>query len=174
MVVEAQRAQAITAFNKFFLDQYQRSLEGEGHLSSFNKLEAGVRLATGAEVVDPERAIPIWYKRNGSFQTTFRLQAGGEVTQTEYIPWIFPDDSKEEPYYSVLMQYSRSFKDHSLNYADRVRLEAYFDSLEAQRLGSWSPHTSYFESAEWDLSNRREIVFPVVGTPTAGPSIVQN
>ncbi len=160
--VEAKRAQAIAAFNQFFLDKYQRSLEGGEYLSSFNKLESGVRLATGVEVVDPEGAIPIWYKGDGSFQTTFHLQAGGEVTQTEHIPWIFPDDSEGKPYFSVLMLHSRLFKEeHSLNYADRVRLEAYYDSLEAQRSGRWSPDTSYFEFSEWDLRERREIVFPV-------------
>ncbi|MBI2011955.1 hypothetical protein HYS91_04255, partial [Candidatus Daviesbacteria bacterium] len=103
---EAKRAQAIAAFNQFFLDQYLRSLEGGEYRRSFNKLESGVRLATGVEVVDPEGAIPIWYKGDGSFQTTFPLQAGGEVTQTEHIPWIFPDDSEGKPYFSVLMLHS--------------------------------------------------------------------
>ncbi|HLC87594.1 MAG TPA: hypothetical protein VJG66_00875 [Patescibacteria group bacterium] len=77
IVTIEERQEVVDAFNQFYDEEHAKELaREERYKGGFRVLEAGVRLATGQDVIDPARAIPPTYDGDGSFETRFEGMKG--------------------------------------------------------------------------------------------------
>lgn len=158
---ELERREVITVVNIHYAERLAKARK-TGYWGDLHKLQSGIELAIGRPITDHEHPIPFDYQGDGSFPITYQT-AEGEVTDIEYIPWIFPREPNKPPYYSVLYANSMPFRAFHPHYWDRVKHEAYNNYLQRVREG-WkvvNPRWD-FEMAEWDLRERRGMIIPVV------------
>lgn len=169
--VEAERAQVVRAFNKYYF-YISQGTNDYWHKFYFKMLKAGVEKAIGKGVSNPQHAIPADYTGDGSFQTTFHTEDGKEVTQTEFIPLDILNryegtwEKSPAPFYQTLHTHSQPFKQaHPEHYHGRVQLEAYYYFKNGAPLSPGIPIPSPindFGMAGWVLMNRRDLRLPVL------------
>lgn len=172
LVTEADRRIVVAAYNAFYYTEFQKAQKDDPDQRSwFDLYEGGVKLATGQQVVDPERAIPDWYQEDGSFDGFEFKVNGQEVRLREGIAYDFLAS------YGHNLSHLKILEDNSVPfrsicpdalYTPRINLEALFESEQRKAAGyvndlfddQWN-----FQIAELHLRRRRIVKLPVVGAP---------
>ena len=131
------KADAIAGFNEHFFRAYTRAVENpEKYGTYYRNLKAGVELASGREVRNPQHALLSRYTGDGSFAVAFTKRDGTQVTRREHIPVILDQEDFQAARGGFLFASTRSFYHaHREDFEDRVNHEAFLKSQDRQARG---------------------------------------